>query len=93
MTAPSAIILPQAALAAIGWPAVTPPEDARRGAMVAVPARDTAQLFARLMEQDIVTSFRDANIRATIHFYNSEADIDTFVAAMQGHRARYHPGP
>ena len=80
-------------LAAIGWPAVTPPEDARRGAMVAVPARDTAQLFARLMEQDIVTSFRDANIRATIHFYNSEADIDTFVAAMQGHRARYHPGP
>ena len=61
--------------------------------MVAVPARDTAQLFARLMEQDIVTSFRDANIRATIHFYNSEADIDTFVAAMQGHRARYHPGP
>ena len=46
-------------------------DDARRGPMVAVPARDAAGLFARLLEQDIVTSFRDNNIRATIHFYNS----------------------
>jgi selenocysteine lyase/cysteine desulfurase len=78
-------------LQAIDWPAVTPSEDLRRGAMVAVPARDTAQLFTRLMEQDIVTSFRDANIRATIHFYNSEADIDRFIDAMRAHRAAFRP--
>jgi selenocysteine lyase/cysteine desulfurase len=76
-------------LSAIGWPAITPTDDARRGPMVAVPSRDAAGLFAQLLEQDIVTSFRDNNIRATIHFYNSEADIDRFVAAMAGHRARF----
>jgi selenocysteine lyase/cysteine desulfurase len=79
-------------LESIGWPAVTPPEDERRGPMVAIPSRDAAQLFARLMEADIVTSFRDANIRATIHFYNSEDDIDTLVAALRRHRDEFRPG-
>jgi selenocysteine lyase/cysteine desulfurase len=78
-------------LSAIGWPAITPTDDARRGPMVAVPARDAAALFAQLLEQDIVTSFRDNNIRATIHFYNSEEDIERFVAAMAGHRDRFGP--
>ena len=76
-------------LRAIGWPAITPAADARRGPMVAVPSRDAAGLFAQLLDEDIVTSFRDNNIRATIHFYNSEADIDRFVAAMASHRARF----
>lgn len=76
----------------IGWAAVTPARDDRRGPMVAIASRDAAGLFAHLMQQDIVTSFRDANIRATIHFYNSEDDIDTFVAAMKGERAAFHPG-
>lgn len=78
-------------LAEIGWPAVTPMDDARRGPMVAVPSRDTAALHAWLLEQDIVTSFRDNNIRATVHFYNSEEDIDRFVAAMAEQRARFRP--
>jgi selenocysteine lyase/cysteine desulfurase len=81
------------ALAGIAWEAVTPRQDARRGPMVAVAARDPARLFAKLMDQDIVTSFRDSNIRATIHFYNSEDDIDTFVAALKAHRAEFHPSP
>lgn len=76
-------------LARIGWPAVTPAQDAQRGPMVAVPSRDAAGLFARLLEQDIVTSYRDNNIRATCHFYNSEEDIDRFVAAMAAHRERF----
>jgi selenocysteine lyase/cysteine desulfurase len=77
-------------LEAMDWPAVTPADDARRGPMVAIPSRDTAALFGCLTQQDIVTSFRDNNIRATIHFYNNEADIDRFLQAMQGHRARFH---
>jgi selenocysteine lyase/cysteine desulfurase len=59
--------------------------------MVCVPARDPAQLFTTLMEQGIVTSFRDINIRATVHFYNSEDDIDCFVAALKSCRVRHHP--
>ena len=78
-------------LRSIGWPAVTPMDAARNGPMIAVPSRDTPALFARLMEQDIVTSFRDNNIRATIHFYNSAADIDRFVVAMAGLRDRFAP--
>lgn len=80
-------------LAAIGWPAVTPSDDGRRGPMVAVPSRDPAGLVARLLEEDIVTSFRNDNIRASLHFYNSEADIDRFVAAMAAHRGRFGPRP
>ena len=56
------------------------------------PARDAAALCSLLMEQNIVTSFRDSNIRATIHFYNSADDIEVFVAAMRAARARFHPG-
>ena len=78
-------------LAAIGWPAVTPMDDARRGPMVAVPSRNAAGLFARLLEQDIVTSFRDDNVRATIHFYNSNQDIDRFVTVMAAHRGQFGP--
>jgi selenocysteine lyase/cysteine desulfurase len=77
----------------IGWAAVTPRQAERRGPMVAVASGDPARLFARLAERDIVTSFRDANIRATVHFYNSEDDIDAFVAALKDLRAEFHPAP
>lgn len=81
-----------AALESIGWASVTPSADERRGPMVCVPARDPARLVATLLEQDIVTSFRDHNLRAGVHFYNSEDDIDRFVAALEASRARHCPG-
>ena len=80
-----------AGLREIGWDPVTPPQDERRGPMVAVPSSRAAELFASLMAQDIVTSYRDANLRATIHFYNSDDDIDTFIAAMRRCRGQFHP--
>jgi selenocysteine lyase/cysteine desulfurase len=67
----------------IGWRSVTPEPDERRGATVAVPSRDSARLSAELARRDIVTSYRDANLRASFHFYNNEEDVDTFVAAMR----------
>lgn len=73
----------------IDWPSITPREDARRGPMVCVRATQVAQLFGRLMEQGIVTSFRDDNVRATFHFYNSEKDVDALIQALLGHRAEY----
>jgi selenocysteine lyase/cysteine desulfurase len=80
-----------AGLESIGWPSVTPSVDERRGPMICVPARDPARLFAALTEQDIVISVRDDNIRATVHFYNSEDDIDRLVEALKASRARHHP--
>ena len=79
-------------LESIGWASVTPAADERRGPMVCVPARDAPGLVAALMKQDIVTSSRDDNVRAGVHFYNSEDDIDRFVAALDASRARHHPG-
>jgi selenocysteine lyase/cysteine desulfurase len=67
----------------IGWPSITPREDERRGATVAVPSRDSARLTAELMQRDIVTSHRDDNVRASFHFYNNEDDVESFVAAMR----------
>jgi len=81
----------QEGLAGIGWGAVTPQADERRGPMVAIPSRDAAALCAKLADQDIVTSYRDNNLRASIHFYNTEADVDRFITAMDGHRGRLHP--
>jgi selenocysteine lyase/cysteine desulfurase len=67
----------------IGWPSITPVEDARRGATVAVPSSDAARVQAELLKHDIVTSYRDANVRASFHFYNNEDDVESFIASMQ----------
>ena len=77
-----------AALHADGWRrsagrASRPREDARRGATVAVPSRDSGGLSKELMKRDIVTSHRDDNVRASFHFYNNEDDVESFVAAMK----------
>jgi selenocysteine lyase/cysteine desulfurase len=78
-------------LAEMGWPSITPIEDDHRGATVAIPARDSAGLSKELLARDIVTSYRDQNLRASWHFYNNDADIDAFVAAMKSLRDRYRP--
>jgi len=75
----------------IDWPSITPREDERHGPMVCVPAQQVAQLFGRLTQQDIVTSFRDDNLRATFHFYNNEKDVEAIVQALLGHRAEFRP--
>jgi selenocysteine lyase/cysteine desulfurase len=75
----------------IGWPSITPVQDARRGATVAVPSSDAARLQAELMKHDIVTSYRDDNVRASFHFYNNDDDVESFVAAMQELRGSLGP--
>lgn len=78
-------------LEAIGWASVTPAGDARRGATVAIPARDAGALSAALMARDIVTSHRDANVRAAFHYYNNDDDVEALIAALQGLREAYIP--
>jgi selenocysteine lyase/cysteine desulfurase len=78
-------------LGEIGWPSITPAADERHGPMICVRAKQVPQLFTRLMEQGIVTSFRDDNLRATFHFYNSEKDVDALIGALLRHRAEFRP--
>ena len=75
----------------IGWPSVTPVQDERRGATVAVPSRDSGALSKELMKRDIVTSHRDNNVRASFHFYNNDDDVNSFVAAMKDLRTSFAP--
>lgn len=75
----------------IGWPSITPIQDERRGATVAIPSRDSAGLTKALMDRDIVTSFRNENLRASWHFYNNEDDIDSFIAAMKSLQNQFGP--
>src|ERR1700678_2327134 len=75
----------------IGWPSITPAQDERRGATVAVPSRDSGRLSAELMKHDIVTSYRDDNVRASFHFYNNDDDVESFIAAMQELRGSLRP--
>ena len=78
-------------LTQVGWSSITPGEDQRRGATVAIPSRDSAALTKELMDRDIVTSYRDKNLRASWHFYNNDDDIEAFVGAMRSLRDRYSP--
>ncbi len=80
-------------LESIGWPSSTPPEDSRRGALIALPCRDSARLAAELLKRDIVTSHRGENLRASFHFYNNEDDIDGFIAAMEELRSEFVATP
>jgi selenocysteine lyase/cysteine desulfurase len=73
----------------IEWPSITPRLEERHGPMICVKAKQVAQLLARLAQQDIITSFRDDNLRATFHFYNSEKDVEALVAALLGQRAEF----
>jgi len=72
----------------IGWPSITPRQDERRGPMICVRSSQVARLFEQLMREDIVTSFRDDNLRATFHFYNDEQDVERLVSALREHRAK-----
>jgi len=75
----------------IGWPSITPTQNERRGATVAVPSRDCGELSGELMKRGIITSYRDGNVRASFHFYNDEHDVESFIAAMKALRGAFGP--
>lgn len=41
-------------------------------------------LFQKLKNQGIITSYRGKGIRVSFHFYNSEKDIENLIKAIQG---------
>lgn len=75
------------ALADSGIAVATPLDPDRRGATVAIRARDQAALVERLAAHGIVTSCRDGNVRASFHFYNDERDIARLITALEAERA------
>jgi len=76
-------------LVEIEWPSITPAQNERRGATVAIPSRAAAKLSAELLKRDIVTSARDNNVRASFHYYNNEEDIDSLITELKDLRSEY----
>jgi hypothetical protein len=65
-----------------------PPENLAYG-FISIPAGAGCAWLCEAVEQDIVTSFRDDNLCATLHFSKSEEDVELFIAALADHRAKF----
>lgn len=71
----------------LGLSMATPDDPARRGAMIALRSHDAAALVQAMHAADIVTSWRDGNLRLSPHFYNDDGDIERVFEALQRNRA------
>lgn len=65
--------------------ALVTPRDAHAG-LVVFRVDDAEATAARLAEQDIVVAVRRGGLRASIHVYNDEGDIDRLLAALANER-------
>lgn len=63
-----------------GFDVLTPP--AATAGIVSIRRSDSREQVERLEEQSIFVEDRDAILRASPHFYNTEAELDRFVAAL-----------
>ena len=70
----------------LGAKLATPRRPKRRGALVCVRSSDAPELVRALGREGIVTSDRDGNLRISAHAYNSVADVDNVLAALERHR-------
>jgi selenocysteine lyase/cysteine desulfurase len=65
---------------------VSPPSDTRHHILTFThPQADGAALLEYLSERDFVISRRRGRLRVSPHFYNTTAEVDRFVAAVQDH--------
>ena len=46
-------------------------------------------LCRTLAAENIVTSCRDDNLRASFHFYNCEQDVEALLRGLTRHRAQF----
>ena len=60
-----------------GFEVITPRDHSRMAGIVTMKCRDSKQLFASLMEENIVVSIREGLIRVSPHFYNSPDEVKT----------------
>jgi len=64
---------------------LTPEEPADRGPLVMVRSTDAPRLVEALAKQGILCSTRDGSLRVSLHYYNTEGDVDMVLAALDRH--------
>jgi len=62
---------------------VTPADHARRAGIVALTMADAAAASARLSAANVPHSLREGAIRLAPHFYNTEAEVDRALTALE----------
>ena len=68
-----------------GLALLTPEEPADRGPLVMVRSTDAPKLIETLAREGILCSTRDGSLRVSLHYYNTEADVDMVLAALDRH--------
>lgn len=66
-----------------GFVAATPRDPRKRGAQVAIRSAQAAQAVEALAQGGIICSHREGNIRSAWHYYNTPADADALVEALE----------
>lgn len=68
---------------AAGYRVLTPADPARRGPLVVVASTDAQTLAKRLLVHGVIGSARGEGLRLSFHAYNTEADVDAALAALE----------
>jgi selenocysteine lyase/cysteine desulfurase len=74
-----------------GFVVRTPFEPERRGPLVVVESVDAAALVQRLAARGIIASCRGNGLRVAFHAYNTDADVDAVIGALQAESALLVP--
>jgi selenocysteine lyase/cysteine desulfurase len=61
---------------------LTPEEPADRGPLAMVRSTDAPKLVAALARDGILCSTRDGALRVSLHYYNTAADVDAVLSAL-----------
>lgn len=65
---------------------VSPMDAARHGALMTLQCTDAAMLRSNLMEEGIVTSYRNEVLRVSPHFFNEASDVERLFEGLDRHR-------
>jgi selenocysteine lyase/cysteine desulfurase len=68
-----------------GLALLTPEEPADRGPLVMLRSTDAPALVETLAREGILCSTRDGSLRVSLHYYNTEGDVDMVLAALGRH--------
>jgi len=67
-----------------GWRVNTPRDPEQRGGTVSIDMPDSCEVCRELLARDILVDWRpQAGVRFSPHFYNTDEEIDTAIAAVE----------
>src|SRR5579863_4509512 len=67
-----------------GWRVNTPRDPQRRGGTVSIDMPNSQEVCAELLKRDLLVDWRpNAGVRFSPHFYNSDQELETGIAAVE----------